>query len=59
MDLVILVLVIAVIGFLVYLITTQIPMDPIFIWAIRILCLVVLVVYLIRHLGASVPNVLH
>jgi hypothetical protein len=59
MDLVILVLGIALLGFLVWLITTKIPMDPMFRYAIQIIVLVVVVIYLVRLLGGHIPNVLH
>jgi hypothetical protein len=57
-DLVILVLVIALIGFLVFLITTKIPMPPYWAGAIQILALVVIVLYLISRFGAGLPNVM-
>lgn len=57
MDLVALVLVVALIGFLVWLITTRIPMDPMFKVAIQIIALVVIILYLIRRFG-GLPNVL-
>ena len=58
MDLVMLVLVIALVGFLVYLITTHIPMPPIFKTAIQIIVVIALILYLIRRFGGSLPNVL-
>lgn len=58
MDLIMLVLGIALLGFLVWLITTKIPMDPMFRYAIQIIVLVVVVIYLIRMLGGHIPNVL-
>lgn len=57
MDLVALVLVVALIGFLVWLITTRIPMDPMFKVAIQIIALIVIILYLIRRFG-GLPNVL-
>lgn len=59
MDLILLVLGIALLGFIVWLITTKIPMDPMFKYAIQIIVLVVVVIYLIRMLGVHIPNVLH
>jgi hypothetical protein len=59
MDLILLVLGIALLGFLVWLITTKIPMDPMFRYAIQIIVLVVVVIYLVRMLGGHIPNVLH
>lgn len=58
MDLILLVLGLAVVGFLVYLITTKIPMDPMFVWTIRIIVLIVVVLYLIRVLGVRIPNMM-
>ena len=57
MDLVMLVLVLAVIGFLVWLITTKIPMDPMFRIAIQVIVLIVVVLWLLRRLG-GLPNVM-
>jgi len=58
MDLIVLVLALALLGFLVWLITTKIPMDPMFTVAIQIIVVVVVILYLIRTFGGSVPNVL-
>lgn len=58
MDLVILILGLALLGFLVHLITTKIPMDPMFRMAILIIVVVVVILYLVRRLGGSIPNVL-
>jgi hypothetical protein len=52
-----LILVLCLIGFLVWLLTTQIPMPPAWARAIQILALVVIVVYVITRL-VHVPNVL-
>lgn len=57
MDLVILVLVVALIGFLVYVITTKVPMPSGWATTIQVLALVVVVVWLLSHFLA-VPNVL-
>jgi hypothetical protein len=57
MDLIILVLVLALIGFLVYIITTRIPMPPGWAVAIQILALIVIVLYIIQRF-AGLPNVL-
>lgn len=56
MDLIVLVLALALIGFLVYLITTKIPMDPMFKIAIQIIVLIAIVLYLLRRF--QLPNVL-
>ena len=58
MDLVILVLVVALIGFLVWLITTKVPMPPYWAGAIQVLALIVIVLYLISRFGANLPNVM-
>jgi alpha-D-ribose 1-methylphosphonate 5-phosphate C-P lyase len=57
MDLVILVLVVALIGFLVYIVTTKIPMPSGWATTLQVFALVVLVVWLLSHFLA-VPNVL-
>jgi hypothetical protein len=58
MDLIMLVLVLALVGFFVYLITTKIPMDPMFRLAIQIIVVIVVVLYLIRRFGGGIPNLL-
>ena len=58
MDLIMLVLVLALIGFLVWLITTHIPMDPMFKIAIQIIVIVAVILYLIKRFGGGIPNVL-
>jgi hypothetical protein len=57
-DLIILVLVVALVGFLVYLITTKIPMPPYWAMAIQILALVVIILFLLRKFGGGIPNVM-
>jgi glucan phosphoethanolaminetransferase (alkaline phosphatase superfamily) len=59
MDLVLLVFGIALIGLLVWVITTYIPMEPIFKTIIYIVVGVALLFFLIRHFASNVPNVLH
>jgi len=59
MDLVILVLVLALLGFLIWLITTKIPMDPIFRIIIYVVVAVALILWLVRRFGGTVPNVLN
>lgn len=59
MDLLMLLLVIAIIGFGVWLITNKIPMDPIFKTVIYIIAFVFIFLLLIRTLGVSIPNVMH
>jgi flagellar biogenesis protein FliO len=58
MDLVILVLVIALIGFLIYLITTKIPMPPYWATALQVLALIVVVLYLLSRFAGNLPNVM-
>jgi uncharacterized membrane protein len=58
MDLIVLVLTLALLGFLVWAITTYIPMPPIFKTAITIIVVVVIILYLIRRFAGAVPNVL-
>ena len=57
MDLVLLVLLIACVGFLLYFITTRIPMDPIVRVILQIVVIVVLVLFLLRRFG-GLPNFL-
>ena len=58
MDLLMLVLMIALVGFVVYLITTHIPMPPMFKTAIQIIVVVALILYLLQRFGGGLPNVL-
>ena len=57
MDLIVLVLVVAVIAFIVWLITTKIPMDPTVKLVIQFLAALVLVLYVLRRMNV-LPNVL-
>lgn len=57
MDLIVLILVLAVIGFLVYLITTKIPMPPLWANAIQVLALLIIVLYILTRF-LPLPNVL-
>ena len=57
MDLLILVLVIAVIGFVVYLITTNVPMPPYWATTLQIVALLIIVFYLLTRF-AVLPNVM-
>ena len=57
MDLVILVLVVALIGFLVYVITTKVQMPPGWATTIQLLALIVLVLWILSHF-VVLPNVL-
>lgn len=56
MDLISLVLVLAVVGFVVWLITTKIPMDPSFKLAIQVIVVIVVVLYVLRWAGVVIPN---
>ena len=58
MDLLILVLGIALAGFVVWVITAYIPMPPIFKTIIYVVVAVAYVFYLLRRFIGSVPNVL-
>lgn len=51
-----LVLLLAVVGFVVWLITTKIPMDPTFRVIIYVVVAIVLVLWLLRKFGSGVPN---
>ena len=57
MDLILLVLVLCVIGFVVWLLTTKIPMPPAWATAIQFLALVCLILYAMTKF-VSLPNVL-
>jgi len=58
MDLVLLVLGLAIIGFLVWVITIKIPMDPMIKLAIQIIVIILVVLYIIRRLNVNIPNIL-
>ena len=57
MDLIVLVLVAALIGFLVWFVTTRVPMPPGWATAIQIVALILLVLWVLTRL-VNVPNVL-
>lgn len=57
-DLILLVLMLALVGFVIHLITTHIPMAAPFRTAIYIIVLVAVVLYLLRRFGGVLPNVL-
>lgn len=59
MDLVMLILGIALAGFLVWLITTYIPMEPIFKTIIYVVVAIVLIIFVVRQFSGSVPNVMN
>jgi len=57
MDLIVLVLVAAAIGFVVWLVTTRIPMHPVWATTIQVVALILVVVWLLRYFDV-LPNVL-
>lgn len=57
MDLIVLVLVLCLVGFLTWLLTTQIPMPPMWAKAIQVLTLIALVLWVLGHF-VKIPNVL-
>ena len=59
MDLLWLVFWIAMLGCGVWVITTYIPMDPIFKRIIYVIVALALFIYLMRRFGSQVPNVLN
>ena len=59
MDLIILVIGLAIIGFILWLIETKVPMDPIIKYIIYAVVFVVMVLYLIKRFGNQVPNVMN
>jgi hypothetical protein len=56
-DLILLIVVCVVIGFIVWVLTTQVPMPPVWAKAIQVLALVVLVLYILTRF-VNLPNVL-
>ena len=58
MDLIILVLVIAVIGVVVWAIATYAPMPPIFKTIIYVVAAIVLILFFVRTFQGQVPNVM-
>jgi alpha-D-ribose 1-methylphosphonate 5-phosphate C-P lyase len=59
MDLILLVLVLAIVGWAVWLITTKIPMPPGWATGLQILALLILVLFLLQRLGTRLPNLLN
>jgi hypothetical protein len=57
MDLILLVVVVVVIGFLVWLLTTKVPMPPLWATSIQVIALVVVILYLLTRV-VHIPNVL-
>ena len=58
MDLIILILGIALIGFIVWIIESQVPMPPVFKYIIYVILVVAAVMFLVRQFAGTVPNVL-
>ena len=58
MDLLLLVLIVCLVGFGVYLLTTKIPMPPLWATVIQVVALILIVLFLIDRLGVAIPNVL-
>jgi hypothetical protein len=57
MDLILLILAIALIGWLVYIITTKVPMPPGWATTLQVLALIVLILFILSHF-VPLPNVL-
>lgn len=57
MDLILLVIVVALIGFVVWLITTKVPLPPYWAVSIQVLALIIVVLYVLTRFF-HVPNVL-
>jgi len=57
MDLIVLVLLVVLIGFIVWVVTTKVPMPPGWATAIQVLALIVIVLYLVTRF-INLPNVL-
>jgi hypothetical protein len=52
------VFIVVAIGFGVYLLTTKVPMPPYWAGAIQLVALILVLLFLLRQLGVSLPNVL-
>lgn len=57
MDLVVLVLVLALFGFLVFVVTTKVPMPPGWAIVIQVVALILMILWLVGRFG-GLPNVL-
>jgi len=57
MDLIVLILIVVLIGWLVYLVTTNVPMPPFWARAVQILALVLVILYVLTRF-VHLPNVL-
>ncbi len=58
MDLIMLVLGLVLIGFLVWLLTTLVPLPPNWAKAIQVVALVLMILYLFSRVSLGIPNVL-
>lgn len=58
MDLLILVVTLTIVGFLTWLLTEKVPMDPMMRTAIRVIVLLVMVLYALRIIGFNIPNLM-
>lgn len=58
MDLIILVIVLVVVGFLVWLLTTKVPLPPYWALAIQVLALIIVVLYVLTRFF-RIPNLIH
>lgn len=58
MDLILLILLLALVGFVLHLILSHIPMPSEWATTLKIFAVVLLVVYLLKRLGFALPNVL-
>ena len=59
MDLILLVLGLAIIGYVLYLIETSGKIDSTLLWLIRIVVIIAVILYLARRFGNLIPNVLN
>lgn len=57
MDLIIVLLVVVLIGFLVWLLTTKVPMPPMWATAIQIIALILVIIWILTRF-VNIPNVL-
>jgi len=57
MDLLMILLVVVIVGFIVWLVTTNIPMPPVWATAIQVIALVVMLLWVLSRFVA-IPNVL-
>ncbi len=57
MDLIVLLLVLVLVGFLVWLLTTKVPMPPLWARAIQIIALVLVILYVVTRV-VRLPNLL-